>query len=282
MEIGIFARTFSRKSLAEVLDAVAASGLRLVHFNLSCAGLPSLPVALSRSDALSIQAEFNERGLRMVGVSGTCNLIHPDLLKRREGLLRVAQLATACASLGTNLISLCTGTRDPENMWRHHPENQSAAAWNDLRSSLLELLDRTGETGVRFGIEPERANVVNSAERARLLLDEIGSSRIKIILDPANLLVPEDFPRQEQIVAKAFQILAPEIATVHAKDIDSAGVHVSAGRGVLNYRHFFQCLRLHAPQSPVILHELEETDVPRAVRFLRETASERSSERTYA
>jgi sugar phosphate isomerase/epimerase len=42
MQIGIFARTFSRPTLEETLDAVAAHGLTHVQFNMSCAGLPTL------------------------------------------------------------------------------------------------------------------------------------------------------------------------------------------------------------------------------------------------
>jgi sugar phosphate isomerase/epimerase len=43
MQIGIFAKTFTRPTLAETLDAIAAHGIRCVQFNMSCAGLPTLP-----------------------------------------------------------------------------------------------------------------------------------------------------------------------------------------------------------------------------------------------
>ena len=43
MEIGIFARTFDGDNVETLLDAVAAHGLRCVHFNLKCAGVPTLP-----------------------------------------------------------------------------------------------------------------------------------------------------------------------------------------------------------------------------------------------
>ena len=43
MQIGIFAKTFARPTLAETLDAVAARGIQCVQFNMACAGVPSLP-----------------------------------------------------------------------------------------------------------------------------------------------------------------------------------------------------------------------------------------------
>lgn len=47
MELGIFARTFSRSSFEETLDAVLDHGLAHVQFNLSCAGLPTLPETMN-------------------------------------------------------------------------------------------------------------------------------------------------------------------------------------------------------------------------------------------
>ena len=43
MKISIFAKTFSRPTLAATLDAVREHGLDSVQFNLSSAGLPTLP-----------------------------------------------------------------------------------------------------------------------------------------------------------------------------------------------------------------------------------------------
>ena len=43
IELGIFARTFTRKTLEENLDAVTRHGLSVVQYNMACAGLPSLP-----------------------------------------------------------------------------------------------------------------------------------------------------------------------------------------------------------------------------------------------
>lgn len=47
MWLGIFAKTFSRPSLEETLDAVRAHGLGCVQFNMTCAGLPALATRTS-------------------------------------------------------------------------------------------------------------------------------------------------------------------------------------------------------------------------------------------
>ena len=43
MHLGIFAKTFPRPTFEETLDAIADRGITHVQFNMSCAGLPTLP-----------------------------------------------------------------------------------------------------------------------------------------------------------------------------------------------------------------------------------------------
>src|SRR5439155_11898990 len=165
-----------------------------------------------------IRREAQSRGLTLAAISGTFNLIDPDREKRRRGLNRLKTLAAACKRLGTSVITLCTGTRDPEDMWKRHPENDSPEAWRDLLISMTEVLAIAEEYEVIFGVEPELGNVVNSARKARRLLDEMKSARLKIIMDPANLLHAVELPRMTRIFEEAFTLLGHEIVIAHAKD----------------------------------------------------------------
>src|SRR6266851_5545608 len=140
MEIGIFAKTFYCKTLDATLDAVRAHGLKYVQFNMACVGLPSLPEEIHGGLRERIRRAFAVRGLRMAAVSGTFNMIHPDPTKRADGLRRLAVLAGACREMGTAIITLCTGTRDPDDMWRRHPDNDTPAAWTDLLDSVREAV----------------------------------------------------------------------------------------------------------------------------------------------
>jgi sugar phosphate isomerase/epimerase len=134
MRLGIFARIFTRPQVEEVFDAVKEHHFDCVQFNLACAGLPTLPDTLAPAIPIRIREAAMSRGIEIAAVSGTYNMIHPDLKVRQAGLHRLRILASACHSMGTSLITLCTGTRDPKNMWRWHPENASSQAWSDLLS----------------------------------------------------------------------------------------------------------------------------------------------------
>src|SRR5436305_14788112 len=160
MRLGIFARTFSRARLEGVFDAVREHQLDCVQFNLACAGLPTLPDAIAPSLTTRIREASISRGIEIAAVSGTYNMIHPDLKVRQTGLRRLRTLASACHGMGTSVITLCTGTRDPENMWRWHPENASPQAWSDLLSSMEAAVRIAEEEQVTLAFEPEEAKGV--------------------------------------------------------------------------------------------------------------------------
>ena len=167
MILGIFARTFKRPSLEGVLDAVQAHGLRAVQFNTASAGLPSMPDEIEPGLLVRIRAALEARGLEMAAVSGTFNMIHPDPRRREEGLRRLGVLAAACRPMGTSTITLCTGTRDPDDKWRWHPGNALPDAWRALRGAMERALATADEHAVYLATEPDRANAVASPVAAR-------------------------------------------------------------------------------------------------------------------
>ncbi len=270
MTIGIVAKTFSRPTLGETLDAVTSHGINCIQFNFSCVGLPILPERIEPALLDHIQAEFQKRRIRLAAVSGIFNLIHPDPAQRQEGLRRFPTLVAACRRLGVPVITLCTGTRDPDDMWRAHPDNATPEAWRDLLAGLGQLLPLAEAQGLTLAFEPETANVVDSTQKGRQLLDELHSPRLGVVMDPANLFHPGELPHMREILDSAFHLLGGDTVLAHAKDIRPGGHgFVPAGKGVLDYDHYVELLHTTEPDVPLVLHSLEEREVPECVAFLR-------------
>ena len=271
MELGIFAKTFVRPTLGETLDAVEAHGLTCVQFNMACIGLPPLPDAIDPAIPDRIAQALSVRKLRMAAVSGTFNMIHPDKARRREGLARLEVLASACRRMGTSIITLCTGTRDLDDMWKRHPDNDKRGAWHDLVESLDHALKIAEEQDVILAFEPERANVIDTAAKARRLLDELSSPRLKVVMDPINLLSADDLPRMRTILEEAYAVLGDDIVIAHAKDKDfqkGEDAPVATGRGALDFDLILGLLQRHASNVPLILHGIDESQVAESVAFL--------------
>ena len=271
MRLGIFARTFNRPGLAATLEAVAGTGLRVMQFNLALTGGPSLPDAIPAELAARVRAEATGRGLEIAAVSGTCNMAHPDPDVREDGLRRLGVLVAAAPALGTRIVTLCTGTRDRTDPWRHHPDNGTPQAWRDMRASIEAAVRVAEAHDVTLAFEPEHHNVVDCAAAGRRLLDELGSPHLRVVIDPANLFTGPDLDRQGDTLREAFELLGDDVVLAHAKDVRRDGTVVAAGRGELDYGLYVGLLASTGRDVPLILHGLTEDAVPASVAFLRAT-----------
>lgn len=267
--LGIFAKTFVRPSVDAVLAAAAAHGLATVQLNMACAGLPPLPEAVPESVVEEVARGAARHGIAIAAVSGTYNMIHPDLAARRSGQARLKRLIAAARPLGTAIVTLCTGTCDPEDQWRGHPDNRTPAAWCDLVAALADLLPAAEAAGVVLAIEPEPANVVDGARRGRAILDEMRSPALGILLDPANLLEACTPAASRAKVDEALDLLGGDIVLGHAKDRDAAGEVRPPGQGVVDFAHYLAGLDRVGFAGPVIMHGFDEPDVAAATAHLR-------------
>ena len=154
-------------------------------------------------------------------------------------------------------------------MWRRHPDNDTPEAWRDMLESLEPALALAEAHGVTLAVEPEHANVVDSAATARRLLDEARSARLKVVIDAANLFSGPDLDRQADTLREAFDLLGGDLVLAHAKDVRHDGAIVAAGRGDLDYGLYLALLADAAGDVPLIAHGLAESEVPASVAFLR-------------
>jgi sugar phosphate isomerase/epimerase len=265
---GIFARTFPRPALEQALDAARDSGVTALQFNLALTGGPALPERIAPQTATRIGEAFAARGLEMVAVSGTYNMAHPDPGARARGAARLRALVRAAPALGTDVVTLCTGTRDPDAMWRGHPDNAGPEAWRDMLDSMAVAAREAEAAGVTLGIEPEPANVVADARAARRLLDELASPAVRVVVDAANLVAGGALEHQREILEDAFALLGDELVLAHAKDLERGGAFVAAGAGALDYELYVRLLGDAGYDGALVLHGLTEAEVPAAVRFL--------------
>ncbi len=261
MHVGLMEGTIRRETLAETLDAITAHGIHDLQYHLP-----------ARSSVAEIREVLDTRGMRVAALSGTYNMIDPDVSKRDAGLQMLRAVAANCAALGTSVITLCTGSRDPESMWRAHPDNNTSAAWDDLVESMGQALAVAAEYQVTLALEPEVANVVDSAQKARRLLDEMQSPYLKVCMDGANIFHAGELPKMADILDEAFALLGDDIALAHAKDLDRDGQagHLAAGTGLLDYDRYLRLLKASGYDGAVVLHGLSEAQVPTCAAFLRE------------
>lgn len=268
MRLGIFAKTFDGTDPAAVLRAAGQAGYACVQYNMACSGLAAMPDILSDDAVQAVAAAAASEDVAIAAVSGTYNMIHPDPAVRSAGLRRLEVLLAAAPAMGAGMVTLCTGTRDPADQWRHHPDNALPEAWRDLLDQMARACVLAEAAGVRLGIEPELANVVNSAEAARRLIDSLQSPSLAIVLDPANLFEVEPLPVQRDRIARAVDLLADRILMAHAKDRHPDGSFATAGQGVVDFAHFLRCLRAAGFDGDLVTHGLTAGEAPEVAAYL--------------
>lgn len=268
MRLGIFAKTFAGADPMTVLRAVKAAGFASVQYNMACSGLPAMPDVVTDADAAAVAQASAATGVAIAAVSGTYNMIHPDPVVRATGLRRLGVLIDHAAAIGTGMVTLCSGTRDVQDQWRYHPDNDSPEAWRDLLDEMAKACSLAEAKGVKLGIEPELANVVDGAEKARRLLDSLQSPALAIVLDPANLFEVEPLDRQRDILSRAVDLLADRIVMAHAKDRDPSGGFATAGKGVVDFPHFLARLRAVGFDGDLVTHGLSAEEAPGVAAFL--------------
>jgi sugar phosphate isomerase/epimerase len=271
MKVGVFAKTFMGSTPMEVISAAQRAGYGAVQYNMACSGLPSLPETISSAAADAVREAACRTNVEIAAVSATYNMIHPDLQVREAGRRSFNAIAAAAQRMGTRLLTVCTGSRDVEDQWRRHRDNSTASAWRDMLDEFRHLIEIAERTDVLIGVEPELANVVDSASKAKRMVNTLRSDRIRIVLDPANLLEAGTPEHRRAVVAEAVDLLADRIELAHAKDRYNDDRFAPAGDGVVDFPHFITALQKTGFGGALIAHGLVVEDAGRVATFLRAT-----------
>ncbi len=268
MRAGIFAKTFAGTTPDVVLAAARDAGYASVQYNFACSGLGPLPETIPNTAFAAMRDASEKTGVAIAAISATYNMIHPDIAIREAGRCSFAQIASVAHQAGSNLLTVCTGSRDAADQWRDHPDNQGTEAWKDMIAEFDHLLAIAERHDVFIGVEPELANVINSAAQARRLIDTMASERIRIVLDPANLFEHEDADTRDRIIDEAINLLKDRIAIAHAKDRNADGSFATAGKGVIDYPRYVAALKRAGFDGDVITHGLSAAEAPGVAAFL--------------
>ena len=214
-------------------------------------------------------------------VGGYTNLITPDDAKRRQNLAGLAHCLEVAESVSCPMVGTVAGTRDPKTLINVHPENWTAATWKLLIQSLKQVLKDTSGMKTVIGMEAQVTTIIDSPRAHRRLMDDLGDPRLKVNLDPVNMISLPQYYHTTELINECFDLLGEDIVACHAKDTqvipDQQTLHIQEvcpGRGVYDFRTYL--LRMSRLKSPRALEpeHIPEEEYPEAKAFLEKTAAE--------
>ena len=290
MKTGVCTTDFEKSPLlpaAALFEKIRAFGFECVQFAFSSvtesdfvpSGQLELPGEISAATLSAVAAASEKTGLPIGVVNATFNMAHPDPEIRAEGLRRLRVHAKAAKALGCPVLSLCTGTRNAAHLWTPHPDNGSEAAWDAMLSTVSRAVEIAEEEDVVLAVESEASNVIDRPSRVKRLLEAVGSDRLRMILDPANLFrAGEAHPSNaRRTLDEAFAAFGDKIAAAHGKDIrEGDGISFcGTGLGIVDFPYMASLLRKYGFRGDMFLHGIyDEEDMPRALRYWLDAAGE--------
>lgn len=249
-------------------EACRRRGLSCVQLTPNFPGLPfHEPGQITPDRCRTVAEPLHAAGIRVACLTGSTNLMDPDLDRRHRGILRLRELIRHCREFGTHLVVAETGSPNPPGACLPEDTAQARAAWAELRLILTEALALAAEHGVTLLLKPEPAQMLASLEDAVRLRDDLDHPNLGFVLDPVNFLFdapPEQFNDRLAAVVEQLGRWSP---VVHVKDIRLEGGDRSTprvGQGVVDYRQFLRLLARHQAEAPLILEHLRPDEVAEA------------------
>ena len=143
------------------------------------------------------------------------------------------------------------------------PYDLQEDVWRTMVATGKELAQLAAAHDATVLFEPYYQGFLTSAKRTRMFLEELGSRRMRVNLDPANLLEVND-------LEEMFNQLQPWIDAVHAKD---RKLHVTkgvvAGAGDLDYLKLVRMAAERTPAAPLVLEYADSKTWRQPLAYLR-------------
>ncbi|MEK3890530.1 sugar phosphate isomerase/epimerase family protein [Bacillus sp. FSL K6-3431] len=251
MDVGVVSRSFPHLSNKETAELLSSEGFKWTELCFSQTdsnywvynGRSDLN-ALTNEQSRNIVETYRKNGIEVTAIGVFTNLLETDEeeLKKNldyfERLLEIASLnhipfvSSECGfNLGNRGINADTYEAD----------------FQRLIESLKWLTKKAEKYSVSIALEPCVLDVVPSAKRTVDLINQVGSDRLKVLLDPANLIANNS---EEEM----FSYLSPHIAYFHGKDRkvnDTYGRVI--GDGDIDWQVFLQLYHKYTEGKPFIM-----------------------------
>ncbi|MBN1293213.1 MAG: TIM barrel protein [Candidatus Latescibacteria bacterium] len=213
-------------------------------------------------------------------VGGYTNLVTPDSARLQNNCTALAHCIEVAESVKCGMVGTVAGSRDPDNLINIHPDNWTIETWNLLVKSIKQVLRDTAGMKAAIGMEAQVTSIIDSPLAHKRLMEDVGDERLKVNLDPVNMMSLKRYYHTTELIDECFELLGENILGCHAKDTfiwpDQQTVHVQEvcpGKGVLDYENYLVHIsRLKWPRALEPEH-IEDEEYPEAIAYIKKIAA---------
>ena len=268
--IGIATLGFRDRTNAELAAELQQAGIRIVQLFLSQSD-SNFWRYNGRNDVSEMTPErckaigdtYRQAGITIDSIGVYTNLIHPDAEEREANLAYFDAMMKVGQHMGVDTFITEAGHYHPEKLEPGPPYDFRGATWDVALQTFKQLGAMAQKNEAKVLVEPFFQGFFASAKRTRVFLEELDCPRIRVLLDPANLI-------ELNTLDEMFAQLTPWIDCLHAKDRKLHSERgVAAGKGDLDYVTFVRLAAQYTPGVPLILEYVDATTYQAARDHLR-------------
>ena len=142
---------------------------------------------MTSDDAVAIRTTLDAHGVSIGIIGSSFNPVHPVLEERQKGIASFTKLIRLSSILGCRIVATETGSANPD--CSYNEETRTEKYFSILCRTVEILLKEAELHDAIVALEPvARQHTIDSTEKMRHLIDVFGSNRLKVILDPVNLV----------------------------------------------------------------------------------------------
>ena len=119
---------------------------------------------------------------------------------------------------GMKFILTHTGGRNGENKDTPHPLNWTKETWDMSVNAVKDIIKSTSGSKINLAFEAVNSTNNNNPQSHVRLKQDVGNDRVKVCLDPTNMLYAGTYFRMTELINTCFDLLGEDIMYCHAKD----------------------------------------------------------------
>lgn len=260
----------NREELADKLNHFGLSHIQLAVKKSFPEFAPSLS-DITHGTATYLGDYLRSRGIKISILGAYVNIASFDDNVRNQAIKDYIHHLELARDFGATVVGTETGNVAEHG--GHDAQNWTETGYQRIRAAVMQMVEAAETLGVLVGIEPCLNAPLYTWQLAKRLLSEVQSPNLKIILDAANLMSPDNYRDQVKITNQALNALSDDIVAFHLKDfvVENNEIKiVPVGTGLMDYTDLLKFVKYQKPLLPASLEEVKEKDLVTSMAFLHE------------
>lgn len=210
--VGVRAHDYPKNTPAQLAATIAADGWQGVQLALPKA-IVGVEDFFNTPEPLlaEIKTSFAAAGLTLSVLGSYVELGLVDEAQRAGEVAKFLSQLKVAKALGAHCIASETTCRAKQ------PEASQKDALAALYRSLCEILPMAQALSMEVAIEPVQDHTLSTAALAKAMIKDLASPRLKLVLDPGNLLPVALYAFQDRFWQESVALLGESIAVLHCK-----------------------------------------------------------------